>query len=333
MTLETDLAKLEGQVLGIRRVSGFLESVEAIRRLLEQYPDEARKRIVALTAPSLGADLAAAVLAAFDFGVTDAARAAGIRPPGDGAPKALVGAATTSGRDITKLVGQARTLVRAGADLEVALAPLLGAAAKVRRDATTLVSRSGNAGVVAAAGSAGVRVVWVAETNACVHCLAYSGRTVEAGKAFPQGLSYLGTNPYAAPGKHPPLHPNCRCTLEVLRDQSYADALKREADRSVLRGFSLEGEPMRVRVAAAEKLLEDGVDAPKSVVQYAERAVKAGRFGTRGRPAPAAPPKPERPKPQGKDYRNMTNAEKIEAARIMYGANSPEHRAAQKKWG
>lgn len=285
MTLEDDLARLEGQVLGIRRVSTFLEAVELIRRLLEQYPDEVRKRILGLTAPSLGGDLAAAVLAGFNLGVTGGARAAGIRPPSGDAPKALITASVATGRDIVTLVGQARKLVRSGAELEVALAPLLGAANAVKRTTTTLVNSAGNAGVVAAASAADLKVVWVAETNACVHCLAYSGRTVAAGKAFPKGLSYLASNPYQAPGKHPPLHPNCRCTLEVLGDQSYADALRREADRSVLRGFSLETESMRTRVAAAERLLEQGVDAPKSVIKYAERSVASGKFATRGRPA------------------------------------------------
>lgn len=283
MTLEDDLARLEGQVLGIRRVSTFLEAVESIRRLLETHPAEVRARVLKLTAPSLGGDLAAAVLAAFNLGAIGGAQAAGIRPPSSSAPKALITATTAGGRDIVKLVGQARTLARSGADIELALAPLFGAAAKVKRDTTSLVNSAGNAGVVASATAAELEVVWVAETNACVHCLAYSGRVVAAGKAFPKGLSYVGTNPYAAPGKHPPLHPNCRCTLEVLNDSSYAEALRREADRSVLRGFSLESESMRVRVEAARRLLEDGVDAPKSVIKYAEQQVAAGKFGTRGR--------------------------------------------------
>lgn len=283
MTLEDDLARLESQVLGIRRVSTFLDAVESIRRLLENYPDEVRTRILKLTAPSLGSDLAVAVLAAFDFGLTAAARAAGIKPPTSEPSRALIVASATSGRDIVQLVSRARALARAGVDPEVALAPLLGAAAKVKRDTTTLVSSAGNAGVVEAARQGGGDVVWVAETNACVHCLAYSGQVVAAGKAFPKGLSYVGTNPYDAPGKHPPLHPNCRCTLEVLNEPTYADALKREADRSVLRGFSLESESMRVRVEAARQLLERGVDAPKSVIKYAEQQVAAGKFATRGR--------------------------------------------------
>ena len=284
MTLEDDLARLERQVLGIRRVSSFLDAVEAIRRLLDTAPLEVRARVLAMTAPTLGGDLAAAVLAAFDLGVGAGTKAAGIDDPGDPAPRELAAAARAAQRDLTKLVGQARTLARGGAEPAVLLSPLLGAAAATKRNVTTLVNRAGNEGVVTAATAAKLELVWVAETNACVHCLAYSGRTVVAGKPWPKGLSYAGSNPYDAPGKCPPLHANCRCTLEVLNDQSYADALRREADRSVLRGFSLESESMRVRVNAAERLLADGVDAPKSVIAYASRSVRAGKFETRGRP-------------------------------------------------
>lgn len=286
MTLEDDLARLEGQVLGIRKVSTFLEAVEAIRRLLDTHPLEVRARILKLTAPALGADLAAAVLAGFDLGLVRSAADADIDPPARAAaPKLLVAQAAKSQRDIADLVAKARKLARAGVDPDVALAPLLGAAASAKRNVTTLVNAAGNEGVVASAKAAKLKVVWVAETNACVHCLAYSGRTTVAGKDWPAGLSYLGSNPYEPPGTNPPLHPNCRCTLEVLVEPSYATALRREADRSVLRGFSLESESMRVRVAAAERLLEQGVDAPKSVIAYAARSVKAGEFTTRGRPA------------------------------------------------
>jgi hypothetical protein len=286
MTLEDDLGRLERQVLGVRKVSSFLEAVEAIRRLLETHPADVRQRIVKLTAPSLGADLAAAVLAAFDLGLSGAAKAAGIDAPAKAsASKATVAAAVKAQRDIADLVGKARKLAAAGIDPETASAPLLGAATALKRATTTLVNQAGNEGVVAGAKAAKLKVVWVAETNACVHCLAYSGRTTVAGGDWPKGLSYLGSNPYEAPGKCPPLHPNCRCTLEVLNAPEYAEALRREADRSVLRGFSLESESMRVRVAAAERLLEQGVEAPKSVIAYAARSVKAGEFTTRGRPA------------------------------------------------
>jgi hypothetical protein len=39
------------------------------------------------------------------------------------------------------------------------------------------------------------------------------------------------------------------------------------------------------------------------------------------------------PNIEGKDYRNMTNADKIEAAKIMYGTDSAQYAAAKKKFG
>ena len=287
MTLETDLAKLERQVLGIRRVSTWLEAVESIRRLLETHPAEVRQLIVRMAAPKIGTDLAAAVLAAFDLGVVGGARDAHIDPPTTRAPKTLATAAPKADRDIAELVAKARKLARAGVEPEVALSPLLGAAASAKRNVTTLINTAGNEGVLEAARVAGTKVVWVAETNACVQCLEYSGEVVKAGAEFPKALTrYSTATPYDGPGRTPPLHPNCRCTLEVLNAPEYAEALRREADRSVLRGFSLESESMRVRVAAAERLLEQpDLVAPKSVIAYARGAVKGGEFTTRGRPA------------------------------------------------
>lgn len=371
--LEDDLARLEREVLGVRRVSSFLESVEAIRRLLESHPAEVRARILELTAPTLGRELAAAVSAGFNLGTISANAMTGGAPPLDpDPPRPLVAASAKLEAEVRALVTKARKLARAGADPELAISPLLGAVNKVKRGVTTLVNEAGNSGVLEAAKVAKVDIVWVAETNACVDCLAYSGRTVAAGADWPENLSYLPGRTHA-PGKTPPLHPNCRCTLEPLIEPSYADALRREADRSVLRGFSLESESMRTRVRAAEHLLEGDVVAPKTVIAYAERSVKAGSFSTRDRPKPTpAPPRPRpktsptttakpkvktstpapaepkvktstsRPKPtpaaappdpRGKDYRDMSNAERLEAVRIMYGANSPEYRKAKKRWG
>lgn len=400
--LEDDLARLEREVLGVRKVSTFLEAVEAIRRLLETHPAEVRARILALTAPTLGRELAAAVSAGFNLGTISGNALTGGAPPTDPEPpRPLVAASVKLEAEVRDLVARARKLARAGVEPELAASSLFGAVNKVKRGVTTLVNESGNRGVLEAARSADMLLVWVAETNACVHCLAYSGRTLVAGEDWPEGLTYGASSPHA-PGKTPPLHPNCRCTLEPLVDPSYAEALRREADRSVLRGFSLESESMRVRVDAAKRLLDNGVDAPKSVIAYAERSVKVGKFGTRDRPK--ATPAPRRPKPKtrpsapakakaksstppprakspapasaqptpkaqqsvarelkspppsrvvdapttrvqnktvpnktadprGKDFRSMTNDERVEAARRMYGDGSPQVAQAIKKWG
>lgn len=287
MSAEDALARLERQVLGTARVRGFLDAVEQLRRMLAAESPEIRARILKLTAPRLGRDLAAAVASAFEIGVKDAAGVVGGKTPAalpDGPPKAIVAAVRESEKAIAAELVKARRLAAAGVDASTALSPVLAAGNRLERDVVTLVNRAGNAGSTAVADAVGRSTVWVAETNACVHCLAYSGVIAKPGKDFPGGLTYGAKSYHPEPIDYPPLHPNCRCTVEPLNSTEYADALRREADRSVLRGFSLESESMRVRIDAAARLVERGVKAPKSVIAFARRAVKAGEFPTRGRP-------------------------------------------------
>lgn len=287
MSAELELARLEKQVLGVARVSRFLSAVEDLRRMLAREDPRLRARVIALVAPTIGRDLAAAVASAFNVGIADAVDIIGEGTPKklpSSPPKALVVAARDAEKSIAAEISKARKLARAGADPATVLSPVLAASASTKRSVTTLVNAAGNAGSTAVADAAGLPTVWIAETNACVECLAYSGRVAKPGKTFPGGLTYGAKSYNAEPVAYPPRHPNCRCTVEPLRAQSYADALRREADRSVLRGFSLESERMSVRVDAAKRLVASDVDAPKSVIAYARRAVKAGEFPTRGRP-------------------------------------------------
>lgn len=287
MSAEEDLARLERQVLGVARVSRFLVAVDELRRMLAMEDPRLRERVLALVAPSIGKDLAAAVGAAFNIGVRDAV---GILDEGEPkgvsrvAPPALVTAARATQSTLLDQIATARKLAAVGADPATFLSPVLAAGSAVKRDVTTLVNAAGNAGSTAVADAAGVPTVWVAETSACVTCLAYSGQVADPGKNFPAGLTYGKSSTVTAPVGHPPAHPNCRCTVEPLLSDDYAAALRREADRSVLRGFSLESESMKVRLDAARRLVESDVDAPKSVVAYARRSIKAGEFPTRGRP-------------------------------------------------
>lgn len=298
MSAELALARLEKDVLGVARVSRFLDAVDLLRRMLAMESPEIREKILLLTAPKIGKDLAAAVSAAWNLGILDAEKIVGEgRTPGIPAspPKDLITAARATEKAIADELKKARKLARAGADVTQALAPVLNAANVTRRDVTTLVNHAGNAGTTAVADASGMATVWIAETNACVECLAYSGRTAKPGKEFPGGISY-GKRTDSKPITAPPRHPHCRCTVEPLRSKEYAAALRREADRSVLRGFSLESERMSVRVDAADRLLSkvttkadgtlevNGHGVPKSVVAYAENAVKRGKFTTRGRP-------------------------------------------------
>lgn len=287
MSAELELARLERRILGARRVSSFLDQVEELRRLLAREDPRLRERVLLLVAPKIGRDLAAAAAVAFGIGIDDAVAIIGEdRPPKRlpaVPPKWILDEVKASEKRVADDVAKARALARAGADLATVVAPALAAANGAKRSVTTLVNAAGNAGTTAVADAAGIPTVWVAETNACVECLAYSGRVAKPGKAFPGGLTYGRKARERSPIAHPPRHPNCRCTVEPLVAAEYATALRREADRSVLRGFSLESESMKTRIDAAQRLVESDPNAPKSVIDYARRAVKAGEFPNRGR--------------------------------------------------
>jgi hypothetical protein len=288
MAAEGELAKLEAQVLAAGSVRGWLASVDRLRVLLATESPDIRAAVLALVAPRVESTALAAVTAAFSIGLDDALAIIDEPDVEDAMSKArpskatiaLVGGLDAAGR---KALADAKTLLNAGADVTTYLAPVFGHANRVRGTVSDVVTTSGNEAIARAAEVADYPLVWVAETNACVHCLAYSGQVAEPGEAFPGGRTYGKKSYHPDPLKTPPLHPRCRCTLEPLNDPSYAAALRREADRSVLRGFSLESESMKTRVDAAERLLAGGVNAPKSVIAYARRAVADGTFTTRGR--------------------------------------------------
>lgn len=119
-------------------------------------------------------------------------------------------------------------------------------------------------------------LIWRAERDACLNCLAYAGQVVKPGHSYPPGLTF-GDRPLPPPsgGKvTPPLHPRCRCEQIVWRRVSsptttLPQALRREAERSVLRGWGDASGPARGR--AAKRLLESGVTAPQSVLNAARR--------------------------------------------------------------
>ena len=164
----------------------------------------------------------------------------------------------------------------------------LGAFGRAIRDAhggiTFETTRAAGQGAAAVANLADVRRVWVAERDGCVHCLAYAGVVAGPGASFPQGLTF-GSRPLKPQASlpNPPLHPHCRCTVEIIHpdDNETSDALMREARRSILRGWSLESEPQAVRLRAADRLLATGAGMPKSVEAYARNAVRRGEFLTR----------------------------------------------------
>lgn len=156
------------------------------------------------------------------------------------------------------------------------------------RQAATRIDATAAVEVTAAAARAvrdvadeqGATVMWVAERDGCLTCLAYAGATAATGEEFPVDLTF-GRRPMSAPGPivGPARHPHCRCSLEILNpdDTAIPAALKREARRSVVRGDSVDG--LAARLDAADRLLARGAGLPKTVEHRAAVAVARGQFG------------------------------------------------------
>ncbi|MCX5338361.1 hypothetical protein [Streptomyces sp. NBC_00140] len=159
----------------------------------------------------------------------------------------------------------------------------------VRSHITWTVGQAVNEGLLAGIRALGARKLWVSERDACVSCTAYAGLVVDVEDDFPGGLSWDPqqrgrTEPLAAP----PLHPHCRCRTVAWKDSwagegvpSLPDALRREARRSIARGWSLPTESGAARIRAARELLRTGASLPKSVEEFARLSVLAGRFQER----------------------------------------------------
>lgn len=291
--LEAALGRVERDVLSRGGVADWLVLADRLRAALDDAPDDVRLIVLAMVAPQVERAALEAVVAAYRLGTTDALRILGDAADGSVAAALQLGSPTreaaspVAGLDAegALVVAQAQRLARADVDAGLIAAPVLGFARRLRGSVSDAVQRAGADAILTASRTARLPTVWVAETNACVHCLGLSGTVAQPGRDFDGSATY-GRRPLGngAPIAAPPRHPFCRCTLEPLVAPEYAAALRREADRSVLRGFSLESESMAVRIDAAERLIERGVDAPKTVIAFSRRAVRAGAFPTRGRP-------------------------------------------------
>lgn len=132
--------------------------------------------------------------------------------------------------------------------------------------------------------------LWVSEADACVRCLAYTGRTVAVDEAFPGGLSW---DPRQRAGRAagvegPPLHSHCRCRAVPWDDAWTTEgvpfplALQREAHRSIAYGRARPSESRAARLRAVRELLRTEPDLLPAVEARARTALQAGRF------APAA---------------------------------------------
>ena len=180
-------------------------------------------------------------------------------------------------------------------DVVALIANMTKAVGQLERDVRWSVNAAINQGSAQVADDAGMARMWVAERDACLHCLAYAGEIAQPGQPYQAGLTfYIGPdgNPKPMDWKPvwgPPRHPNCRCRQEPVVDATYplqpwetaattpSDALKREARRSVLKGKSgYDSQAARLRAVSA--LLATGAGLPKSVEARARAAVRAGRF-------------------------------------------------------
>lgn len=170
-------------------------------------------------------------------------------------------------------------------DLGAAMSKANKASNRVEATTRWVTNRAINTGSTVVAKAVGADVLWVPERGACLTCLAYSGLIAKAGSLFPAGKTFgdpgKGSVKDDTPG--PPAHPNCRCRLVPwlgstanVGSVEFPDALKREAQRAVLRGTAYDSKAARLR--AADRLLVRGTRLPKTVVTRAQRAVQAGRF-------------------------------------------------------
>jgi hypothetical protein len=178
------------------------------------------------------------------------------------------------------------------------------AVSQVERDVRWATNAAYNQGVREIADAAEMDRMWIAERDACLHCLAYSGEVAQTGRPYPTGLTYYidpqgnpkPLKPYPAGFVWgPPLHPNCRCDQRPYAGVSLeypiypwesglttpSQALKREAKRAVLRGDSgSDSVPASLRAVSA--LLASGATGlPVTVERRARRAVRTGVFTRR----------------------------------------------------
>lgn len=302
MTLEDDLIALEVRVL--KDAAGdFLAAVEELRMMLAAGATDLQRKLINLAIPEVEAAARAGVAEGFRLGGAnsiDAVQAAPAISP-NSVSDARLRLDTIPGKLTDPLQGldiqlqdaksAALSLLGAGGQVDEVLSPIFKAANSTTAKVSTQINAAANEAALLVGEAVDQPMVWVAERDACVYCLGLAGKVVrKAGDDFPRADLYADGKTAEAVVQRPALHPHCRCLVEVLADQSYAVALEREAQRSILRGFSLRSESQAVRVRAAARLLGRDPVAPKSVKEYAARAVKAGRF-PRGRDVPEGGPR------------------------------------------
>ena len=127
--------------------------------------------------------------------------------------------------------------------------------------------------------------LWISEADACVNCLAYTGRTAPAGEPFPGGLSWDPRQRRRTQGVDgPPLHSHCRCRAVpwsnawTTSGTPFPLSLQREAHRSIAYGTARPSESRAARLRAVRELLRMEDDLLPAVEERARTALRAGRF-------------------------------------------------------
>lgn len=173
-------------------------------------------------------------------------------------------------------------------ELAQALKTAQQAVHRIEADTRWVVNRSAAEGVTAVADHHGTLLVWRAERDACLRCLAYAGSI--------RGLSgfdpvEIFDNKAHGTIENPPEHPNCRCQIVAWNGvdsgglgEPLPAALAREARRTVVKGWALPTESQTARRRAADQLLTRGARLPKTVESRARSAVRSKRRFTK--PAP-----------------------------------------------
>ncbi|MEV8615684.1 hypothetical protein AB0383_48665 [Amycolatopsis sp. NPDC051373] len=156
------------------------------------------------------------------------------------------------------------------------------AQAILERTARTTWNNELNEGIRAAAKEAGARLVWVAERDACVDCLALSGRVVDWDGEFDWRLTF-GKKAQRPPGgvlKGPARHPNCRCRLSPWFGHDTEGALSVTHDwADAIKEAQARGDQVAVdaaRRAAAAAADSASFDLPAALRREAERSILNG---------------------------------------------------------
>jgi len=273
-------------------------SGDVLRRILAAARAAVR-RILDGLAPRASSALTAALGGALALGVTQGTafvRAASGRHHTVTVPRAgrtLLAEA----RRITELVAQRRDRAlfllhpdRAGRwpQLLAGLGAARAALPAVRAHIAWVVNTAVGEGLDAVARTRAPLRLWVSEADACVRCLAYTGRTAPVDHPFPGGLSWdPRQRAVRAPSVDgPPLHAHCRCRT-VPWDEAWTAAgipfplaLRREAHRSIAYGRARPSESRTARLRAVRELLRTEPDLLPAVEARARTALQTGQFAT-----------------------------------------------------